>query len=531
MYCAWWTTSNSALGGRRFCIAFEMLGAELFTLAEERGRRGERFSEREVRDVAHVLLRVSQYLHHTLKIVHRDIKLENILLCRPGAMHAEPRGSVRARRRSLPALDCARRGSSSSSSSDEELVELRSRTRTAAFSSSSSSEEEEEAEADSAGADATLTLPYFDNGSIAIKLCDFGAATELPAPPGGVGSFAGTPNYLAPEMVAQWARLHCERERAGEGAANARTSAGEGGRDGWDGLDGGGWQCAAYDERVDVWSIGACVHVLLSGKPLRPYAGLVDSAWREAQPSGEVPCESWADFSAQLLCFPAWNARASLSAGARAFTASLLEPKYERRPRASEALRHEWISRAAPSVVPNAAAVAALPTAALEHDEATAEEGGVLARGYVEFRRVAPHLEVWRRRFATLRGARLLLSTGPKRAPHFAIQLSACSAVETLLVLDRGGAGGEGNRAAAEAEAKVERTERALRLAPAPGGAAHRPRHCFTLTEAAGTAGSESDALSAFELARYELHAPSEAERDVWFRHVHAAVALANARD
>jgi len=493
MYHWWWSASH-------LNIALECLGGELFEHALERGSCGQRFSEREVRDVTRVLLSVCAYLHDECGLVHRDIKLENVLLCRPSA-------TARLRRRSNPTLlpparatasssraatlsATAGDSSSSSSSSEDEEDEdeaerraAREAAREAARGSSSESEGESWTNADADYDDPTLSLPYFADGTVAIKLGDFGTACRLPA-----RGFVGSPGYIAPEMLQLWGKAeHAE-------IADAAVE---------------------YDEAVDVWSVGVCAHILLSGVQPPPIDKLVGIVARGTTCSGNAEGDgdgeggasfdrasevatvsSWREFAAQLLTVPEQEddgyddeePRVALSATARAFTASLLEPHRTRRPRAANALHHRWLAgRGAPLMPPTQRPAAAASTGEssaaadatpLRTSTPRADDGSVPVRaGFLSMR--SEWQDGWRRRYFTLHHDALRFATGPNRLTHGAIQLRACSA-----------AAGE------------------------KGGC------CFVLTEAAGS----EPPLSLYGLAKHELRAESEAERDAWLSDVAFAV-------
>ena len=99
----------------------------------------------------------------------------------------------------------------------------------------------------------------------------------------------GTPYYMAPELVEQ------------------RT----------------------YDERVDVWSLGCIVYVLLSGK--LPFSGKKIDDIADAILTKEV------DFDPKYF--------ADVSYQAKRFISVCLTKKYEERPHVSDLFKHPWIKK------------------------------------------------------------------------------------------------------------------------------------------------------------------------------------------
>lgn len=112
---------------------------------------------------------------------------------------------------------------------------------------------------------------------ISVRISDFGLAKACDK---GLQTFCGTPQYFAPEV---WSRAH--------------TIAGKG----------------RYGKPADVWSLGICAYVLLTGQP---------------------PCDDWSAPMGDLQ---------GVSPLARDFLHALLKPHPHERLTMAQACQHEWI--------------------------------------------------------------------------------------------------------------------------------------------------------------------------------------------
>ena len=125
-----------------------------------------------------------------------------------------------------------------------------------------------------------------------VKLADFGSAHWLTE--GELASgLVGTPYYVAPEVV------------------RSQTD-----------------DKVGYDEKADIWSIGALAYVLLSGVPC--FDGDTDTEITDAVVKGEY------DFDEELF--------EDVSQEAKDFIARLLVPDRKKRPSAAQALEDPWLS-------------------------------------------------------------------------------------------------------------------------------------------------------------------------------------------
>ena len=185
-----------------------MKGSDLFSALDDRGS----YAEEDARDIITQLLTALKYCHER-GVVHRDVKLENILL--PSA---------------------------------------------------------------------------FDQAKI--KLGDFGLGTFCTATQDTLTERCGTPLYVAPEVLSGHA--------------------------------------VSYGSKVDVWSTGVVLFMLLSGYP--PF-------------TGHTMVELMTDIAGRELLFndPAWEL---IAPGAKHLVWQLLTKDPAKRPSAAEALQHPWLQNA-----------------------------------------------------------------------------------------------------------------------------------------------------------------------------------------
>jgi len=120
-----------------------------------------------------------------------------------------------------------------------------------------------------------------------VKLADFGTAVQLTFQRLQRTTLAGTPYYMAPELI----------------------------------------QRLPYREKVDIWSVGITIIEMMEGEP--PYYELDPSQALEAIVQQHVGLTSPDQFTIQL----------------QGFVEATLQRDADKRPKASELLRHEWINR------------------------------------------------------------------------------------------------------------------------------------------------------------------------------------------
>ena len=137
-----------------------------------------------------------------------------------------------------------------------------------------------------------------------VKISDLGMAKQLVGPKGPLGdehhSVCGSPLYMAPEMLSSLLK-------------NETTGRTE----------------AAYGMKVDVWSCGILLYILLSGE--RPFRANGFGQLFDCIKAGRY------DFDR-----PAWN---NVSKGAKDFVRHLLTVDSRQRPTSAEALLHPWLSK------------------------------------------------------------------------------------------------------------------------------------------------------------------------------------------
>lgn len=121
-----------------------------------------------------------------------------------------------------------------------------------------------------------------------IKLTDFGFATFFD-PKVKMALTLGSPLYMAPEL--------CHEEK--------------------------------YDERVDVWSLGCIVYIMLTGEP--PFGGEGDDQVKNAIKNQEL------DLTKDIF--------KKISAEAKAFIERCLQKDFEKRPRTKDLLDDPWIKK------------------------------------------------------------------------------------------------------------------------------------------------------------------------------------------
>lgn len=137
-----------------------------------------------------------------------------------------------------------------------------------------------------------------------VMLCDFGLAAHLDTlKQGGGGGVCGTPNYVAPELIAKDAIARGKR-RGARGAAHA----------------------AVYTTGADVWSMGVVLYTMLVGSG--PFDG------------EDVP-KTFRRIRTARFTFPVGL---KLSANAKHLIRLLLTEDVSKRPSADQALRHPFFS-------------------------------------------------------------------------------------------------------------------------------------------------------------------------------------------
>lgn len=135
------------------------------------------------------------------------------------------------------------------------------------------------------------------------KICDFGLSKEMRASNQSLHTLCGSPLYMAPEML-------LSVKTAAEGSNNSSSNR------------------SRYDQKIDIWSCGVMLYMLLSGRPPFPatsYFGLLQAIKN-------------ADFD---FNDKAWD---TVSDDARGLVRDLLNPDPFRRPTAPKALDHSWFS-------------------------------------------------------------------------------------------------------------------------------------------------------------------------------------------
>ena len=125
-----------------------------------------------------------------------------------------------------------------------------------------------------------------------LKMIDFGFANLVRPGREGMYEQLGTPSYMAPEL---WERADTK----------------------------------AYNSAVDIWALGVCAYMLLSGTKPFYHKDLEQRRWLIRHKPLEFPTREWEGVSNE----------------GRDFCQQLLNKKPEKRPSASEAIAHTWCAR------------------------------------------------------------------------------------------------------------------------------------------------------------------------------------------
>lgn len=153
--------------------------------------------------------------------------------------------------------------------------------------------------------DLKLSNLFLGSG-LAVKVGDLGLAAALTHVDERKRTICGTPNYIAPEILAAASSKHAKPASSNSTGERA---------------------CGGHSFPVDMWAVGVIVYTLLVGKP--PFETTsVQSTYARIR-AGE-----WA--------FPA--DAAPMSAAAQALIRACLAPRPEDRPTARELLKHAWFT-------------------------------------------------------------------------------------------------------------------------------------------------------------------------------------------
>ena len=296
-------------------------GGELFSLIKRFGV----LPEHVVKIIARQLIDGVRYLH-SIGVVHRDIKLENILLLDDVLKEEEVPSASPSRRSSAtttPKSNVRAAPQASTASVQSKLADL--------FDPSKPT----------TPAPAATTRTVIDPDKIHIKIADFGLSRLLSSEESLMSTMCGTPIYVAPEVTT----LSLRANRSG------------------------------YTAAADMWSVGVVCYALLCGRPPFPHArdeyGRKHKTrinynhpmdWSIAQPIGGASHDPAADSpgvvvghasprscpaspqNRRILGGVANRQIKMVSTTARSFLESLLQMRPEHRASASEALAHPWLS-------------------------------------------------------------------------------------------------------------------------------------------------------------------------------------------
>jgi serine/threonine protein kinase len=279
-------------------------GGELFERIANEGA----LKEDEAKDVMWQLLHGLQYLH-AKGIVHRDLKPENILVASVGAS-----------------------GKAADETGGDEVDGGRGKRKRGEGKKEGKQKQQEKCAkttlGEVTGEEVTGEEHYLDGLTTEwrVKIADFGLA-KMVSDTGVLSTFCGTATYLAPEVWAQQA--------GSTGASNGTMTRVGGGK-----KKKAQKQDAGYDAKVDLWSMGVVMYVILSGAA--PFYGedmtMASDAEDNSEDAAVEPVDPLARFAFDFED-EEWD---SVSPAGMQLIRELLNTDPQQRVSVAEALEHEW---------------------------------------------------------------------------------------------------------------------------------------------------------------------------------------------